>query len=262
MSDTIELPASRGDLQNHMMTDTEWQMLSPQSIHKINSTYNGLQHRIADMEEEIKHLRDDRNKELGLGMMQVMYGASVTAWKELNVELERLTRESDRLSHNFTDTNPCGHFRRFTIYPDIQSCALCEIKELQKQVNEKEKVERHLEDVQKDSNKWQSEYTMYASAWKRELKRVIPKTHLIDSLVLTTRKMVEQSERMREALTKLRDWPNAYPVDIFPEPDLFQVRLVLQEAGITIDQVSASNFRWLLGRISETAAEGLKDPAP
>lgn len=54
-----------------------------------------------------------------------------------------------------------------------------------------------------------------------------------------------------EALGDLRQWCNAYPVAVFPEPDLKCVAEVLKDAGLTLDAVSASNFRHVLKRVRE-----------
>lgn len=45
------------------------------------------------------------------------------------------------------------------------------------------------------------------------------------------------------------NWLEAYPTDMFPEPDLRQVAKVLKENGLSLDSVSASNMRHVLNRI-------------
>lgn len=61
----------------------------------------------------------------------------------------------------------------------------------------------------------------------------------------------DELARLREALGDLRQWCNAYPVAVFPEPDLKCVAEVLKDAGLTLDAVSASNFRHVLKRVRE-----------
>ena len=68
-----------------------------------------------------------------------------------------------------------------------------------------------------------------------------------------------RAERYEEALHRIDVWANAYPLDIFPEPDFKRVREVLEAAGITLDSVSASNMRHVLNgvaRIVENAMKG------
>ena len=62
---------------------------------------------------------------------------------------------------------------------------------------------------------------------------------------------VEQSEfeTMDEKLRQIHNWCKAYPLGVFPEPDLKAVRKALEVAGITMDSVSASNMRHILNGI-------------
>ena len=49
-----------------------------------------------------------------------------------------------------------------------------------------------------------------------------------------------------EKLERLRRWCEAYPLDIFPEPDFAKARELLEAGGMTLDAISASNFRHVL----------------
>jgi len=67
------------------------------------------------------------------------------------------------------------------------------------------------------------------------------------------------ADRYEEALQQIDNWAKAYPLDVFPEPDIKRVREVLAVAGITIDSVSASNMRHVIEgveRITGTALKG------
>lgn len=59
-----------------------------------------------------------------------------------------------------------------------------------------------------------------------------------------------------EALERIVQWSEAYPLNIFPEPDFKAVRAALEAAGITLGSVSASNMRHVVagvGRIARAA---------
>jgi uncharacterized ferritin-like protein (DUF455 family) len=58
-----------------------------------------------------------------------------------------------------------------------------------------------------------------------------------------------QIEEMRERLHKIRQWCEAYPLDVFPEPDFKKAATVLKENGMTLDAISASNMRHVLNGI-------------
>lgn len=54
---------------------------------------------------------------------------------------------------------------------------------------------------------------------------------------------IEHNSALR---AKIERWQKAYPLDIFPEPDLLKAADVLKAAGMTLDAVSASNIRHAL----------------
>jgi hypothetical protein len=60
-------------------------------------------------------------------------------------------------------------------------------------------------------------------------------------------------DRQHDALTQIIRWSEAYPLDVFPEPDFKAVNLALKAAGLSLDQVSASNMRHVISRVGEIA---------
>ena len=63
---------------------------------------------------------------------------------------------------------------------------------------------------------------------------------------------IEELENMRD---KIKNWCDAYPVKIFPEPDFGKVRKVLEKNGMTLDAISASNMRYVLDGIKKILEE-------
>lgn len=55
-----------------------------------------------------------------------------------------------------------------------------------------------------------------------------------------------QVDQMSSKIFALRQWADAYPLDIFPEPDFKKAREGLASVGITLDSVSASNMRHVI----------------
>jgi hypothetical protein len=77
----------------------------------------------------------------------------------------------------------------------------------------------------------------------------------------------DQIEQLKERIVELentlhylRIWVNAYPLRIFPEPDLKLAAKTLGDAGITLDAVSASAMRHVLTQVAEMIDEA--QPAP
>lgn len=58
-------------------------------------------------------------------------------------------------------------------------------------------------------------------------------------------------ERLNDSMHKINQWLEAYPVDLFPEPDLEKAHKVLKENGINLGAISASNFRHIIKGIKE-----------
>jgi len=84
-----------------------------------------------------------------------------------------------------------------------------------------------------------------------------------------TEELSVKNDRLREALQKIIDWADAYPVDVFPEPDLEYVARALKQAAestdthgpISLDCVSASNMRHCLKGAKRIARAALHTEA-
>jgi len=58
-------------------------------------------------------------------------------------------------------------------------------------------------------------------------------------------------EARDEILHKIKTWCEAYPLEVFPKPDLKKAAEVLSANGMTLDSINADNVRHVL--------EGIKD---
>lgn len=69
------------------------------------------------------------------------------------------------------------------------------------------------------------------------------------------------SDGYEEALQRIAQWADAYPLDIFPEPDFAKVRELLAAGGITVDAVSASCMRHVIEGVGKIVKGALShDP--
>ena len=89
--------------------------------------------------------------------------------------------------------------------------------------------------------------------WKMEAERAnrlyanIERINRVDTaLAKRVGQMIERNSAIRVALTQ---WLRAYPIDIFPEPDLEKAAELLKAGGQTLDAVSANMARHVLGRV-------------
>ncbi len=62
-----------------------------------------------------------------------------------------------------------------------------------------------------------------------------------------------------EVLERIQVWQQAYPLKVFPKPDLKKARQVLKDAGMTLDAVSADNMRHVLDQIKSMVDLALKE---
>ncbi len=73
-------------------------------------------------------------------------------------------------------------------------------------------------------------------------------------------KMETRNEKLEGALIAVLNWAQAYPIEVFPEPDMKFASQLLKAGGVTIDAISASAMRHLLKRITEIINESLQKP--
>lgn len=68
----------------------------------------------------------------------------------------------------------------------------------------------------------------------------------------------ERAEKCEEALHRILQWSDAYPVSVFPEPDLKKARELLEAGGMTLDSVSADAMRHVVEGVGKIAREALE----
>ncbi len=66
-------------------------------------------------------------------------------------------------------------------------------------------------------------------------------------------------QQVSEAIQKLTAWRDqAYPLEVFPEPDMQRARMLLAAGGVTMDTVGAHIMRFALSRVCEILADAQK----
>lgn len=64
-------------------------------------------------------------------------------------------------------------------------------------------------------------------------------------------------EDLEERLEKVRQWTDAYPIDIFTPPDLKKAHRVLTENGMTLDGISAHVGRVMIENLKRMVGPAL-----
>lgn len=62
----------------------------------------------------------------------------------------------------------------------------------------------------------------------------------------TPKEMYEYLVAQLEKIEQIKKWVKAYPVEVFPEPDFNLAARALANAGINLDAITASNYRYIL----------------
>lgn len=68
-----------------------------------------------------------------------------------------------------------------------------------------------------------------------------------------------ENERLKEALHLLDNWTKAYPLEVFPEPDLKLTRKLLTDGGVSYDALNAYSMRHVINGIAEIVHKALSE---
>jgi len=69
----------------------------------------------------------------------------------------------------------------------------------------------------------------------------------------------EENERLRGALERIQNWAKAYPLAVFPKPDLKKAHSILKAAGMTLGAISADAMRHVLDGIKNIVEQALEE---
>jgi len=64
-------------------------------------------------------------------------------------------------------------------------------------------------------------------------------------------------ERLREALHQIESWSRAYPLEVFPKPNLKKARELLKVGGIGLDAIAADCMRHVVEGVGGIARAAL-----
>ena len=67
----------------------------------------------------------------------------------------------------------------------------------------------------------------------------------------------DRIEILEGALREIEQWSRAYPLSVFPEPDLHRCAMVLAKEGLSIDTISAHAMRHVLDGVAKIVREAL-----
>lgn len=91
---------------------------------------------------------------------------------------------------------------------------------------------------------------------QHELYEVAAKLNALEAQVAELEKV---NDRQSDALHRVESWCEAYPLDVFPEPDWRRVKEALEAAGLKLDTVSASNMRHVITQVGLICREAMSN---
>ena len=80
-----------------------------------------------------------------------------------------------------------------------------------------------------------------------------------DTLKYQNDQLKAENEQLREAIELLQNWVQAYPLSVFPEPDLKLARKLLTDGGISYDALNAYSMRHVINGVGKIIDEALNE---
>ena len=82
-------------------------------------------------------------------------------------------------------------------------------------------------------------------------------TRHFDDVLIFIAALEAKLEATEDALRQIVSWANAYPLEVFPEPDFVRAHELLKAGGMTLDVISASNMRHVVEGVGRIAKEAI-----
>lgn len=61
----------------------------------------------------------------------------------------------------------------------------------------------------------------------------------------------QEREHYDDLFEQIKNWCEAYPISVFPEPDFGKAHEVLKANGMTLDAISASNMKHVITQVQK-----------
>ena len=97
----------------------------------------------------------------------------------------------------------------------------------------------------------------YMAENKKLQKQLELANSIIDNLQKDNNSVHNQLAIVVETMEKIDNWTRAYPLDVFPKPDLKKARKLLEDGGMTLDAISAYAMRHVITQVGKYATDAL-----
>lgn len=100
-------------------------------------------------------------------------------------------------------------------------------------------------------------------SWVAEVRRMLADIERLsqdkEEYGLVIENQATENEALLAGLEQIIQWSEAYPLDVFPEPDFEKARKLLKDGGMTLDGISASNMRHVITEVAKIAKAALPE---
>jgi len=110
-----------------------------------------------------------------------------------------------------------------------------------------------IEQISWDTLKYQNDKLKTENDWYKEKNIEWQKKYDAD-----TDQLRDENERLMETINLLQNWVKAYPLDVFPEPDLKLARKLLTDGGVSYDALNAYSMRHVINGVGKIIHEALE----
>lgn len=96
--------------------------------------------------------------------------------------------------------------------------------------------------------------TIEAVRLEREFSTALRRATLADkrnAILLHVAGLERERDAMQDALDQVRQWSEAYPLAVFPEPDFAKAHELLKAGGMALDAISGSNMRHVIAGVQK-----------
>jgi DNA repair exonuclease SbcCD ATPase subunit len=137
---------------------------------------------------------------------------------------------------------------------------LSAILEPKPQWTEDRERERHLieEAAAQPASYHLHEITKLEAEVERLRAEAADRTKKVESLWALSDARGAEIERLSKAHERIVKWSHAYPLTIFPEPDLKKARELLEAGGMTLDAISADAMRHVITQVAKISSAALE----
>lgn len=188
--------------------------------------------------QEISRLREELNTQDGtIAELKAERDRWLDAATKRQLELNKMQRYEQTHLENLGLLRDQLHAEKTSDHPEL---VLAQIN--QELTAERDAAKKALQDLKPGT--WSD------NAWSAVCELLVKQETLIPHIE-------GERDRLREAFEEIENWSRAYPLGVFPEPDMAKAHEALVAAGMTLDAVSASNMRHAITRVMQIAQDAL-----